>query len=187
MATKRTASIQSRLAAIIAEIDRTGHADLLRLTVLKRWLERPERLRALGLWVATRAAARGDGADEGSRALFAKAQAMLPSNPPAGTEPDQADIERLYWRLTGFQDETVRQRSGLVRLLRNHDLKLVEDGLALYLGLRTTPTDGYRLAVEDCAHYDSRYGRDLNGPSRDRLLDLIDFVTMQEKTEGDRL
>jgi hypothetical protein len=103
MATRPTASIQSRLAAIIAEIDRTGHADVLRLTVLKRWLDRPERLRALGLWVATRSAARGEGADEESRALFARAQALLPRDPPAGNEPDRAEIERLYWRLTGFQ------------------------------------------------------------------------------------
>lgn len=27
--------------------------------------------------------------------------------------------------------------------------------------------------MESCAHYDPRYGRDLNGPSRERLLGLI--------------
>jgi hypothetical protein len=35
-----------------------------------------------------------------------------------------------------------------VRLIRNHDLLLAEEGLALYLGFCTTVTDGYRLAVE---------------------------------------
>jgi hypothetical protein len=177
---KRTASIESRLAAIVAEIDRTGHADLLRLTVLKRWLEQPPRLGDFGLWVATRAAARGEtGADEAG-ALLARAQVLLPASPPAGARPDRAGIEGLYLRLCAFQAQTIRQRWGPVRLLRNHDLLLIEDGLALYLGLRTTPADGYRLAAEYCAHYDSRYGRDLNGPSRDRLLELIGFVTAHE-------
>ena len=180
MTNRRDASIQSRLAAIIADIDRTGHADVLRLTVLKRWLEQPPRLRALGLWVATRAASRGGAATGEAGELFARAQALLPGNPPPGAEPDRVELEGLYRGLCAFQDETVRQRWGPVRILRNHDLLLVEDGLALHLGLRTMPTDGYRLAVEYCAHYDSRYGRDLNGPSRDRLLDLIGFVAMQE-------
>ena len=52
--------IQDKLAAIIAEIDRTGHAKTTRLNVLKKWFEHPGRLRAFGLWVAERAAARGD-------------------------------------------------------------------------------------------------------------------------------
>jgi hypothetical protein len=180
MPAKRTASIQSRLAAIVAEIDRTGHADVLRLTVLKRWLEQAPRLRALGLWVATRAAARGDAAAGEAGALFAQAQALLPGDASPGAEPGRAELAGLYRRLCTFQDKTVRQRWGPVRIIRNHDLLLVEDGLALYLGLCAAPTDGYRLAVEHCAHYDSRYGRDLNGPSRERLLELIGFVATQD-------
>jgi hypothetical protein len=33
----------------------------------------------------------------------------------------------------------------------------VLNGLTLYFGLRTAPTDGYRLTVEYSAHCDSRY------------------------------
>jgi hypothetical protein len=66
------------------------------------------------------------------------------------------ETERLYRRLRAFQDKFSRQPRGPVRIIRNHDLLLVEDGLALYLDVRTAPTDAYRLAVEDCAHYDGR-------------------------------
>jgi hypothetical protein len=177
------ASIQSRLASIINEIDRTGHADVLRLTVLKQWFKQPGRLGAFGLWVAARAAARGDTAGEAGD-LFALAQALLVKQPAAGAKPDRVETERLYRRLCAFQNQTTRQSWGPVRIIWNHDLLLVEEGLALYLGLSSTPTDGYRLAVEDCANYDSAYGRDLNGPARDRLLILIEFVTAQEAQQG---
>ncbi len=176
-------SLQSQLASIVAEIDRTGHADVLRLTVLKKWFKHPGRLRAFGLWIAERAATRGDLAGDAGE-LFALAQAVLLEHPPAGAEPDWAETELLFRRVGAFQKEFTRQQWGPVRIIRNHDLLLVEEGLALYLGLRTAPTDGYRLAVEDCAHYASPYGRDLNGPARDRLLALIGFVTTHESHQG---
>ena len=56
MTSKRTASIESRLASSVAEIDRIGHADVLCFTVLERWLLQPPRLRAVGFRVATQEA-----------------------------------------------------------------------------------------------------------------------------------
>lgn len=179
--------IQSQLASILAEIDRTGHADVLRLTVLKKWFKDLGRVRAFGLWVAERAAARGDPAAGEAGELFALARSVLLEQRPAGARPDWAETERLYRRLCAFQSDYTRQYWGPVRIIHNHDLLLVEEGLALYLDLRTTPTDAYRLAVADCAHYDPSYGRDLNGPSRDRLLALAGFVsTIEAKALGSR-
>jgi len=184
MTAKMPPSLPSQLASIIAEIDRTGHADVLRLTVLKKWFKDLGRVRAFGLWVAERAAVRRDITDGEAGDLFALARAVLLEQPPAGAKPEWVETERLYRRMCAFQNEVTRQQWGPVRIIRNHDLLLVEEGLALYLDLRTTPTDAYRLAVEDCAHYDGRYGRDLNGPSRDKLLALIGFVTTREAMEG---
>ena len=158
-------SLQSQLTSIIAEIDRTGHANVMRLTVLKKWFKDLGRLRAFGLWVAERAAVRRDITDGEPGDLFALARAVLLEHPPAGATPDLIETERLYRRLCAFQNDVIHQRWGPVRVIRNRDLLLVEEGLALYLDVRTAPTDAYRLAVEDCAHYDGRYGRDLNGPS----------------------
>jgi hypothetical protein len=46
-----------------------------------------------------------------------------------------------------------------------------------------SPTQGYRLAVDFCAHDDARCGTDLNGPSRDRLEEIIDFIGIVEARE----
>ncbi|TVQ86387.1 MAG: hypothetical protein EA400_13170 [Chromatiaceae bacterium] len=186
MPARSPASIRDKLGAIIDEIDRTGHADLLRLTVLKRWFAHPARLYAFGLWVARQAAARGEtGGVRAAEAgpLFAQARALLLETAAAGGRPDWSGAERLYRCLRAFQNEFERQAWGPVRIIRNHDLYLIEAGLALYLALRPAPGDGYRLAADYCGHYSSAYGRDLNGPARDRLLELIGFITAQEAGE----
>jgi hypothetical protein len=173
-------SLQHKLAAIIAEIDRTGHADVLRLTVLKKWFRQPGRLAAFGLWVARRSAARGALSEGVGAELLGQAHALLAEPGLPGPRPDWGATETLYRRSRVFQDQLERQAWGPVRMIRNWDLLLVEEGLALYLGHCDSPTDGYRLAVDDCAHYDPHYGTDLNGPSRDRLEVLLAYVTAIE-------
>jgi hypothetical protein len=71
-------------------------------------------------------------------------------------------------------------------VIRDWNLLLVEQGLALYLGDRGSPTDGYRLAADDRVHYDPRYGNDLNGPSRGRLEALMAYVAAVEAAEQAR-
>jgi hypothetical protein len=176
---------QDQLAAIIAELDRTGHANITRLTVLKKWFEyHPKRLRAFGLWVAERAAARGDSATEEAAALFAQARVLLTERPLSEPRPDWIAAETLHHRLRAFQNTFQRQHWGPVRIIQNWDLLLVEEGLALYLGQRRSPTDGYRLAVDECKHYDPHYGTDLNGPARAKLAALIGFMTTVEARES---
>jgi len=177
--------VRDQLAAIIAEIDRTGHADVLRLTVLKKWFRQPGRLAAFGLWVARRAAARGEGATGAAGDLLALARALLGDPGSPESRPERDATEALYRRSRALEDQLERQAWGPVRVIRNWDLLLVEQGLALYLGHCDSPTDGYRLAVDDCAHYDSRYGTDLNGPSRGRLEALLAYVTAVDAAQSD--
>ena len=54
-----------------------------------------------------------------------------------------------------------------------------------------TPTEGYRLAANYCDNYDLRYGNSphlrygnsLNGPSRRRIAEVIDFIDRVEARE----
>jgi len=177
--------VQDQLAAILAEIDRTGQADVLRLTVLKKWFEyHPKRLRAFGLWVAERAAARGEGAEGEAADLFATARTLLTERPLSEPRPGWTAAETLHRRLAAFQNTVQYIRGTPVRIIRNRNLLLVEEGLALYLGQRTRPTDGYRLAADDCEHYDPHYGTNLNGPARERVAALLGFVATVEAQEG---
>jgi hypothetical protein len=46
-------SVPEKLLAIVDDIDAGGDANLTRLTVLKKWFERPGRLVPFALWVPT--------------------------------------------------------------------------------------------------------------------------------------
>jgi len=59
----------------------------------------------------------------------------------------------------------------------------VEKGLALFLGRDISPSDGYRLAVDFCQHHDSRLGNSLNGPSRERIIEISRFIHECERVE----
>ena len=82
----------------------------------------------------------------------------------------------MHNRLKKFQNDYERQRWGPVRIIKNWDLLLVEQGLALYLWRGHYPSYGYDLARDFCGHYDARFGTTLNGPSRERLVEIVEFV-----------
>jgi hypothetical protein len=72
-------AIPEKLLVIADEIDAHGHANLTRLTVLKKWFELPGRLPAFGLWIARRAAGRKGRTKTGAGALLNEARALLGS------------------------------------------------------------------------------------------------------------
>ncbi len=61
----------------------------------------------------------------------------------------------------------------------------MEQGLTLYLGTPASPSKGYKLAANFCQHYDPRYGSNLNGPSRTKIMEIIRFMFTLEATEDD--
>ena len=60
---------------------------------------------------------------------------------------------------------------------------LVEQGLAVYLWHPHSPSHGYKLAADYCQHYDSRYGTNLNGPSRTKIGEIVRFMFAVEAQE----
>ena len=50
------AAVPEKIRKVIDDIDTRGNVPLTRLTVLKKWFERPNRLPVFGLWVARQAA-----------------------------------------------------------------------------------------------------------------------------------
>ena len=176
-------STADKLTAIVTQIAAQGNADVLRLTVLKKWFERPGRLPAFALWVASRAVEQGRYSEESVSVLFGEARALLEHRGPRG-RLDRDAAERLYQRVRSFQSTYQRGKWGPVRIVKNANLLLIEEALALYLWHVNSPSVGYKLAVAYAAHYDPRYGTGLNGPSRDRLQELVDFIRHREALEA---
>lgn len=151
------------------------------MTIIKRWFQGHEqRLPALAILVASRVANRKAKVTRETADLFQRARALLGSHPPA---VPRCAAQRLHEDLREFQNEHKRTAWGMLRLLKNHDLFLIEKGLDIYLRRAAPSADGYRLVAAFCAHYDSEYGTSLNGPSCARIGEIVEFMRCIEKRE----
>ena len=176
-------NIPEKLLKIVEEIDENGNVSLTRLTVLKKWLERPERLSAFAIWVSARAVSRKGKTAGAAAELFREARTLM-----AGLDKIRPKLERqatqtLHDRLRDFQNEYQNQRWGPVRIVHNWNLMLVEQGLSIYLWHLDSSAHGYKLAADYCQHYDPRYGNGLNGPSRTKIAEIVRFMFTIEALE----
>jgi hypothetical protein len=106
--------------------------------------------------------------------------AAATSSKTAGRAPDHP-----RQRLPGGDPDTYqRQKWGSVRVIKDRNLLLMEEGIGRYLVDPPSPSQGYRLAVTYCQNYDPRYGQDLNGPSRVRLEEICSFIRDHVAQEG---
>ena len=182
-------AVPEKLRKVIHDIHTRRNVSLTRLTVLKKWFERPGRLPVFGLWIARQAAGRKGKTQDGADALLDDARALLGSAATKDSVLQQIDREAarsLYDRARDFQNEFQKQQWGSVRIIHCWPLLLVEEGLALHAGLHRHPSDGYKLAADWAQHYDVRHGNGLNGPSRGKLQKLLRFMLSVEALEDDR-
>lgn len=180
----RTA-VPEKLLTIVEDIDVLGSANLTRLTVLKKWFERPDRLPAFGLWVARRSAGRKGRTKGAARALLDEARVLL--GPEAKSSINLRAAQSLHNRAREFRNEYEQHRWVSLRIVNCWPLLLVEKGLDLLIGEADTPSDGYKLAADYCTNYDSRYGSSLNGPSRTKIMEIVRFmftIEAREETRG---
>lgn len=70
-----------------------------------------------------------------------------------------------------------------MRIIKNWDLFLVEQGLQIYLDSANGAAAGYKLASDYCRHYDPRYGSTLNSGSTHKLKEIISFMFAVEARE----
>ena len=60
---------------------------------------------------------------------------------------------------------------------------LIEHALTIYLRHADSPAGGYELAADYCQHDDSRYGTNLNYPSRTNIHGIVCFMFTIEALE----
>lgn len=180
--------VPEKLLAIVAEIEAHGTANLTRLTVMKKWFEGQGRLPAFGLWVAQRAASRKGKTKAAAGALLDEARALLgtTSTREDFLRPlDKVAAQQMHDRARDYHHEYEDHRWGPVRIIHCWQLLLVEKGLALYLARDRSPSAGYKLAADFCQHYDPKYGNTLNGPSRNKIMEIVRFMFSHEALEED--
>jgi hypothetical protein len=178
--------VSRKLQKIIADIDANGHANLTRLTVLKRWLERPSRLSSFGLFIASEASRRKEKTTKKAAQLLCEAREILADVDIFNPKSSRRGAIRLHARLSEFQNERRQLDWTSVRNIHNWNLFLIESGLGLYLWHVDSPTRGYRLAASYCQHYEPRYGSGLLRASITRIQVIAHFTLAIEAHEEAR-
>jgi len=177
-------NVPEKLLKIVAEIDGRGSASLTRLTVLKKWFEKSERLSAFAIWVATKAVSRKGKTSGVAAKLFQEARTLFAGLDRLHPKLDRHSAQTLHDRLREFQNEYQNQQWGPVRILHNWNLLLIEKGLDVWLWHLDSPALGYKLAADYCQHYDSRFGNALSGPSRTKIEEIVRFMFTVEALES---
>jgi len=177
--------VPEKILAIIAAIDESRCSNGTRLTVLKKWFARAERLTAFGAWIASRAASlKGKTTGEAGQ-LFTESRKLLRRLDRVHPKLDRAAAAKMHRRLVEFQNEYKSTRYGLVRQIKNWNLMVVEKGLAIYLNRESSPSAGYEVAADYCRHYDSRYPESLTAGSVSKLNQLVRFMFTIEALEDE--
>ena len=176
-------NFSDKLREIAAEIERRGSANQTRLTVLKKWFEVSSRLSSFAIFIADQASRQKTKTTKEAAELFRETRNLLADVDVFAPKIPRAAAAKLHAVLRAFQNEHTDAAWGPVRIIHDHNLFLVECGLHIYLGHGATPTEGYRLAANYCENYDPRYGTCLNGPSRKRIEEIVDFIHGVEDRE----
>ncbi|HVX15997.1 MAG TPA: hypothetical protein VHC22_32735 [Pirellulales bacterium] len=175
--------VPEELLQIVEDIGARGSAELTRLTVLKKWFKRSERLVPFAVWVAARATSRKGKTTGEAAQLFGEARALLKGLNQIRPEFDQAAARGLYDRLREFHKENERLRRGPLHIVRNRNLLVIEKALTIMLDHAPKPNDGYRLAADYCRHDDPHYAERLSGPSETKILEIVRFMFTREALE----
>ena len=175
--------VPGKLISIADQIEEGGSVALTKLTVLKKWFERPSRLSSFAIFVAKNACSREDTTTPDAAILFREARQLLAELDVYAPNIPRVEAEKLHRRLKEFQNEYKNSSSGKVRLIYNQNLFFVEEGLRIYLWHTDSPSEGYRLAAIYCEHYNPRYGNGLNGPSYAKIHEIVRFMCTLEALE----
>jgi len=175
--------VPERLLRIADEIRELGSARTTRLTIIKRWFQDKRRLRAIAILIASRVANRKIKGTREATDLYLRARALLGIRPPLCSVVPRRVAQQLREDLRTFQNEHKKTAWGMVRVLKNHDLFLIEEALGILLRRTVSPADGYRLVAAFCQHYDSRCSEGLNGPSRARIQEIVQFMRSVKERE----
>jgi len=172
--------IPEKLLMIASDIEEKGPQNLTRLTVLKRWFKDPIRLGSFAIFIAKRASSRKVKAKDEEAILFKKASTLLKNTQVYNPQICRDEVQSLFQELSSYQDELKRQSWNTIRILKNHNLYLIEEGLRIYLSTNYDASAGYRLATSYCEHYAPAYGAMLDDKSIFKIEEIIRFMFVCE-------
>src|SRR5258708_3498886 len=111
-------NITEKLQDIVTDIKERGHANLTRLTVLKKWFEAPSRIMSFGAFIAIQASRQTRKTTKEVEQLLCEAREILVDVDLFMPKIPKDRATRLHARLEAFQDERRDTRWASVRIIQ---------------------------------------------------------------------
>lgn len=186
-----------KLARIASELSEGANFSITRLTSLKSLCEEPEVAAHFAVYLVSRAGQRAarlssplhlsDSEWAMHDELVQRAVEQLGSYVERPSDPKREALRELLRELESVNDEYKPVPYGMVRVIRNRYVLILENAVQCVLLPHSAPNHAYHLARNYTERYDPRYGMGLIPESAPLVMDIVDFWCEYYSIDRDEL
>ena len=174
-----------KLAQIARDLSEGANFSITRLTTLKYLCEDPEVAARFAVYLANHTSRRinemssplhlSNSEWRRHNELVETAVERLQSYVEGPSDPKREELRELLRELESVNDEFESIPYGMVRIIQDKNVLIVEDAVQCVLSPSSAPSQAYHLARVYAERYDSRYGTGLIPDSAPLVMDIVDF------------
>jgi hypothetical protein len=174
-----------KLAQIATDLSEGANFSITRLTTLKSLCEDPKVAAHFAVYLANHISRRineissplhlSNSEWRMHNELVERAAEQLQSYVEGPGDPKREDLRELLRELESVNDEYESIPYGMVRIIRDKNVLIVEDAVRCVLSPHSAPSQAYYLARNYAERYDPRYGTGLIPVSAPLVMDIVDF------------
>jgi hypothetical protein len=174
-----------KLTQIARDLSEGANFSITRLTTLKSLCEYPEVAAHFAVYLANHTSRRinemssplhlSNSEWRMHNELVERAVERLQSYVEGPADLKREELRELLRELESVNDEYKSIRYGMVRIIQDKNVLIVEDAVRCVLSPFSSPSQAYHLARVYAERYDSRYGTGLIPDSAPLVMDIVDF------------
>jgi hypothetical protein len=172
-----------KLAQIARELSKGANFSITRLTTLKSLCEDPEVTAHFAVDLAKHTSRSANkrsnsghlGKDGPHDELITRSVERLASYVERPSDPEREALQGILRELESVNNEYESIPYGVVRVIQDKNVLIVEDAVRCVLSPYSAPSQAYHLARDYAERYDPRYGTGLIPDSAPLVMDIVDF------------
>ncbi|CAN5884702.1 hypothetical protein BH18ACT11_BH18ACT11_10690 [soil metagenome] len=172
-----------KLARIARDLSEGANFSITRLTSLKSLCEDPEVTAHFAVYLARHTSRRANERsnsghlrkDESHNELITRSVERLGRYVERPSDPEREALREVLRELESVNNEYKSIPYGMVRIIQDKNVLIVEDAVQCVLSPYTAPSQAYHLARDYAERYDPRYGTGLIPESAPLVMDIVDF------------
>ena len=172
-----------KLAQIARDLSEGANFSITRLTTLKSLCEDPEVAARFAVYLARHTSRRVNkrsnpgrlSKDESHNELITRSVESLGSYVERSSDSKRQALWEHLRELESVNNEYKSIPYGVVRIIQDKNVLIVEDAVQCVLSPYSAPSQAYHLARDYAERYDPRYGTGLIPESAPLVMDIVDF------------